>query len=59
MKEQGKANKALVVVPAGLRTNFGEQGVGKFTNSKYNIVGNKQERSKRYLVILTLMLIII
>ena len=47
MKEQGKANKALVVVPAGLRTNFGEQGVGKFTNSKYNIVGNKQERSKK------------
>ena len=47
MKEQGQANKALVVVPAGLRTNFGEQGVGKFTDSKYNIVGNKQEQRKK------------
>lgn len=43
LKDEGKANKALVVVPAGLRDNFGDQGVGKFTNSKYRIVGNKQE----------------
>lgn len=47
MKQEGKANKALVVVPAGLRTNFAEQGVGKFTNSKYNIIGNQQERRKK------------
>ena len=46
LKEQGKANKALVVAPAGLRDNFGEQGVGKFTNSKYQIIGNKQELGK-------------
>ena len=46
MKEEGKANKALVIVPAGLRTNFGEQGVGKFTDSKYNIIGNKLEQRK-------------
>ena len=52
MKDEGKANKALVVVPAGLRDNFGSQGVGKFTNSKYNLIGNKQELkdkdNKRY-----------
>jgi SNF2 family DNA or RNA helicase len=46
MREKGKANKALVITPAGLRDNFGEQGVGKFTNSRYRIVGNKQERNK-------------
>lgn len=43
MKQQGKANKALAVVPAGLRDNFGTSGVKKFTDSSYNIVGNKQE----------------
>lgn len=49
MKEEGKANHALVVTPASLRDNFGEKGVGKFTDSKYNIVGNKQEiQSKKY-----------
>lgn len=47
MKERGLANKALVVAPAGLRENFGSSGVGKFTNSKYNIVGNSQERAKK------------
>lgn len=46
LKEDGKAHKALVVAPAGLRDNFGSQGVGKFTNSKYQIVGNKQELKK-------------
>lgn len=43
LKENEKAHKALVVVPAGLRENFGKDGVEKFTNSTYNIVGNKQE----------------
>lgn len=46
LKEKGRANKALVITPAGLRANFGEEGVGKFTNSKYNVIGNKQEISK-------------
>ena len=45
LKEQGKANKALVVTPAGLRDNFGSEGVKKFTNSSYNIIGNRQERA--------------
>lgn len=47
MKEQGKAHKALVVTPAGLRHNFATEGVAKFTNSKFNIIGNKQEVSKK------------
>jgi len=45
LKREGKATKALVVVPAGLRENFGGEGVKKFTNSKYNIIGNKVEAS--------------
>jgi hypothetical protein len=47
MKEQGKASKALIVVPAGLRDNFAKEGVKKFTNSKANIIGNKQEISSK------------
>ena len=43
LKENGQAGKVLVVVPASLRDNFGTEGVGKFTDQKYNIVGNKQE----------------
>lgn len=46
LKEQGRANKALVVVPASLRHNFAEDGVKKFTNSSYNIVGNQGEVRK-------------
>lgn len=46
MKDRGQAHKALVITPAGLRSNFGNDGVGKFTNSTYNIVGNKAEISK-------------
>lgn len=49
LKEEGKANKALVVVPASLRDNYAKEGVVKFTDSKANIVGNKQEiSSKKY-----------
>lgn len=49
LKQEGKANKALVISPAGLRDNFGVQGVGKFTNSKFNMIGNQQEaRSGKY-----------
>lgn len=46
LKENEKANKALVVVPAGLRENFGREGVKKFTDSSYHIIGNKQESRK-------------
>ena len=34
LKEQGKANRALVIAPAGLRDNFLSKGVKKFTDSK-------------------------
>lgn len=47
LKEQGKAKKALVVTPAGLRHNFGNDGIGKFTDSSYNIIGNSSELSKK------------
>ena len=43
LKEKGLANRVLVVTPASLRTNFGENGVKRFTDSNYSIYGNKQE----------------
>lgn len=46
LRSEGKAKKALVVTPASLRHNYGEHGVGKFTDSSYNIVGNKAEIKK-------------
>jgi SNF2 family DNA or RNA helicase len=41
LREQGKAKRALVVVPAALQTNYREQGVKKFTNSSISAVGGK------------------
>lgn len=46
LKEEGKANKALVVTPASLRHNYANEGVKKFTNSSVNIIGNKGEIKK-------------
>ncbi len=43
LKATGLASRALVVTPAGLRENYGENGVHKFTDSTYQIYGNKQE----------------
>lgn len=43
LRTENKAHHALVIAPAALRDNFGREGVGKFTNSTYNIIGNKQE----------------
>jgi superfamily II DNA or RNA helicase len=45
LKLDGLANRALVVTPASLRTNYGENGVKKFTDSDYRVYGNKQEVS--------------
>lgn len=39
LREMGEANKALVVVPASLRTNFAEHGVKKFTDSSVQVIG--------------------
>ena len=47
LREAGKANKALVVTPAGLRHNFGNDGIAKFTDSSYNIIGNSTELAKK------------
>lgn len=45
LKESGKAERALVLVPAGLRANFLQKGVQKFTNSKGVILQKPQSVS--------------
>jgi SNF2 family DNA or RNA helicase len=40
MRHEGKATKALVVTPAGLRKNFAKNGVEKFTTSSHQIIGS-------------------
>jgi SNF2 family DNA or RNA helicase len=46
LRDTGAAHRALVVVPSSLRNNFGQEGVAKFTNSSFNIIGNQQERQQ-------------
>ena len=41
LRAKGKANRALVVAPAALLTNFREQGVQKFTDSTVSAVGGQ------------------
>ena len=49
LKSEGKAKKALVLTPAAIRTNYDEEGIKKFTDSRGNIVGSKAEiSSKKY-----------
>lgn len=43
MRDKGMAERALVVAPASLRTNFLENGIKRFTTSKGAIFGNAQE----------------
>lgn len=43
LRKLGKAERALVVAPASLRTNFVVNGVNRFTTSKAAIFGNAQE----------------
>lgn len=47
LKHEGKAKKALVVVPSGLRANFAENGVKKFTTSSVQVVGSGSEVAKK------------
>jgi hypothetical protein len=47
MRHRGRADRAVVVVPSGLRVNFAHGGVKKFTNSSYQIVGSASEVRKR------------
>lgn len=46
LRHQGKAKKALVIVPSGLRANYVKGGVEKFTNSSWQVVGSSDEVSK-------------
>jgi len=46
MRQAGKAQKALVVVPAGLRENFARSGVEKFTTSSLQVVGSSEEKNR-------------
>lgn len=43
LKNSGKAARALVIAPAGLRGNFLEKGVNKFTDSKGMVVTNPDQ----------------
>tara|TARA_B100000886_G_scaffold82055_1_gene53439 strand:+ start:1949 stop:3742 length:1794 start_codon:yes stop_codon:yes gene_type:complete len=43
LKHEGKAKRALVVVPSGLRANFAQEGVEKFTNSSFQVIGSSSE----------------
>lgn len=43
LKEKKKAKRALVIAPAGLRNNFLESGVKKFTDSKGIITSNPNQ----------------
>lgn len=43
LRDIGKANRALVVVPASLRTNYLENGIHKFTNAGGAIFGTAEE----------------
>lgn len=54
LKEQGKADKVLVIVPAALKSNFATQGVKKFTDSSVQIIETGKDRpskKKDYLVV--------
>jgi superfamily II DNA or RNA helicase len=46
LKEKGKANKALVLVPAPLKTNYVKEGVEKFTTSSALIVNSEKDLNK-------------
>lgn len=47
LKKKGLATKAIVVVPAGLRSNFVDSGVKKFTNSSVSVYGPKNEKNSK------------
>jgi len=46
LKEKGKAQRALVVVPASLRDNYVDN-IKRFTNSTYSIYGPVNERASK------------
>lgn len=48
LRNEGKANRALIVVPSSLRDNYADN-IKRFTNSSYNIYGAKGDKSKTYI----------
>lgn len=49
MRSQGKAKRALVVVPAALRENFINEGVHKFTDSRATKLGPLHEEGSTHI----------
>ena len=47
LKEEGKAKRAVVVVPASLRSNFIDNGIKKFTNSSVSTYGPVGEKGSK------------
>ncbi|MAP23585.1 MAG: hypothetical protein CL582_21870 [Alteromonadaceae bacterium] len=47
MRHEGKARKAIVIVPSGLRDNFVKNGIGKFTSSSWQAIGSRSEKAKK------------
>jgi ERCC4-related helicase len=48
LKTEGKATRALVVVPAGLRENFAKEGITKFLKiPSWQIVASSSERGRK------------
>ena len=43
LKDAGRSSRALVIVPSGLRSNFAQDGIQKFTNATYQIIGGGDE----------------
>jgi len=50
LKEEGKARRALVIAPAGLRDNFLRSGVQKFTNSNGQRATNTDSKTFKALM---------
>lgn len=46
LKEKGEAGRALVIVPASLRSNY-VKNIKQFTNSTYSVYGPKNERNSK------------
>ena len=47
LRDLGKANRSIVITPAGLRTNFAA-AARKWTNAKVYVIGNKGEVKEGY-----------
>lgn len=48
MRQKGMADRALLIVPSSLRSNYAKNGFEKFTNEKYTMYGPKGEAGSSY-----------